>query len=152
MTTIMRRMPTLAHDADELYDAATAFIRTYQFRNRDQSLKYDLTVAQAYALDALLACGGTSLNGVAQALQLDKSTTSRIVSGMERSGLVEWSRPEHDQRAKQIVASREGRRRYQQLRRAIVKDNARLLAEYTPAARTAIIKVLGQLATRARRD
>lgn len=142
-------MPSLARDADALYDAATAFIRLYQFRSRDAALKYDLTVAQAYVLDVLQASGGTSLNGIAQALRLDKSTTSRIISGMERSKLVEWSRPDHDQRAKQIVASREGKRRYRRLRRAIVRSNARLLASYTPAARTAIIKALRQLAARA---
>ena len=142
-------MPSLADDADALYDAATAFIRTYQFRSRDQALKHDLTVAQAYTLDVLLTCGGTSLNGVAQALRLDKSTTSRIVAGMERSGLVEWSRPDHDQRAKQIVASREGRRRYGRLRRAIVRDNVGLLAAYSPAERAAVIRALHQLALRA---
>lgn len=139
-------MASLADDADALYDAATAFIRLYQFRSRDAALKYDLTVAQAYTLDVLLACGGTSLNGVAQALRLDKSTTSRIISGMDKSKLIEWSRPDHDQRAKQIVASREGKRRYGRLRRAIVCNNARLLAAYSPAARAAIIKALRQLA------
>lgn len=144
-------MASLAGDAGALYDAATAFIRLYQFRSRDAALKYDLTVAQAYTLDVLLACGGTSLNGVAQALRLDKSTTSRIISGMERSGLIEWSRPDHDQRAKQIVASREGKRRYRRLRRAIVGKNVRLLATYSPAARTAIIKALRQLAADAAR-
>lgn len=145
-------MPTLQRDAESLYEAATRFIRVYQFRGRDSALRFDLTVAQAYALDVLLACGGTSLNGVAQALRLDKSTTSRIVSGMERAGLIEWSRPDHDQRAKQIVASSEGKRRYGRLRRAIVRDNARLLATYSPGARTAIIKALRQLAARALPD
>lgn len=68
---------------------------------------------------------------------------------MTRHGLVEWSHPEHDLRAKQIVASPEGRRRYGRLRRAIVRDNARLLASYTPAARRAVITALRQLTRRA---
>jgi DNA-binding MarR family transcriptional regulator len=89
------------------------------------------------------------LTGLAQALRLDKSTTSRVVSGMTRRGLVEWSRPEHDRRAKEILASREGKRRYVRLRRAIVEDNARLLASYSPAARQAAITILWQLAARA---
>lgn len=144
-----RRPSLLQRDAAALYEAATAFIRIYQFRDRDQALKSGLTVVQAYTLDLLLSSDGESLTGLAQGLRLDKSTTSRIISGMARRGLVEWSRPEHDRRAKQIVASREGRRRYERHRRAIVRDNARLLASYTPAARQAAIGVLRQLAHRA---
>jgi len=143
-------MARLAEDAETLYEAATAFIRIYQFRSRDRALHYGLTVAQAYALDVLLACHGTTLNGVAGALQLDKSTTSRIISGMADSGLIEWSRHESDQRAKHIVASREGEKRYTRMRAAIIKQNEQLLADYSPAARKAVIKALRQLADRAR--
>jgi hypothetical protein len=48
-----------------------------------------------------------------------------------------------------IVASAEGKRRYEQLRRAIVRENARLLASYPPAQRRAAIKLLRQLVDRA---
>jgi len=143
------RRPLLEQDAADLYEAATAFIRIYQFRDRDQALRYGLTVVQAYTLDILLSTGGQGLTELALALRLDKSTTSRIISGMTRHALVEWSRPEHDRRAKQIGASAEGKRRYERLRRAIVQDNARLLASYSPAARQAAITILRQLADRA---
>jgi DNA-binding MarR family transcriptional regulator len=143
------RPASVERDAAELYEAATAFIRIYQFRDRDQGLKFGLTVVQAYTLDILLSSGGESLTGLARALRLDKSTMSRVISGMTRHGLVEWSRPEHDLRAKRIVASPEGRRRYERLRSAIVRDNARLLAAYTPAARRAVITALRELAQRA---
>jgi DNA-binding MarR family transcriptional regulator len=149
--TSRRDSPSLERDAGDLFAAATAFIRIYQFRDRDHALRYGrLTVVQAYALEILISTGGQGLTGLAQGLRLDKSTTSRIVSGMTRHGLVEWSRPEHDRRAKAIVASAEGRRRYQRLRRAIVRHNARLLASYPPAARQAAIAILWQLAHRAR--
>lgn len=144
-----RRPPGLERDAAALYEAATAFIRIYQFRDRDQALRFGLTVVQAYTLDILLSTGGQSLTGLARALRLDKSTMSRVISSMAQHGLVEWSRPEHDRRAKQIVGSREGRRRYQLLRRALVRDNARLLASYSPAARRAAITILLQLVGRA---
>jgi DNA-binding MarR family transcriptional regulator len=143
-----RRPPGLERDAAALYEAATAFIRIYQFRDRDQALRFRLTVVQAYTLD-ILSTGGQSLTGLARALRLDKSTMSRVISSMAQRGLVEWSRPEHDRRAKQIVGSREGRRRYQLLRRALVRDNARLLASYSPATRRAAITILLQLVGRA---
>jgi DNA-binding MarR family transcriptional regulator len=145
-----RSASSLERDGSDLYDAATAFIRIYQFRDRDHALRYGrLTVVQAYALDILTTTGGQGLTGLAQSLRLDKSTTSRVVSGMTKHGLVEWSRPEHDRRAKAIVASAEGRRRYQRLRRAVVRNNAGLLASYPPAARQAAIAILRQLAERA---
>ena len=143
------RSSSLQRDAAELYDAATAFIRNYQFRDREQALRLGLTVVQAYALSVLLSGDGQRLTGLAEALQLDKSTTSRIVAGMKRHGLVAWSRPEHDRRAVWIVASAEGKRRYERLRAAIVRENARLLASYPPAARRAAIKILRQLVDRA---
>jgi DNA-binding MarR family transcriptional regulator len=147
-----RSSALLERDAADLYDAATAFIRIYQFRDRDHALRYGrLTVVQAYALDILISTGGQGLTGLALALRLDKSTTSRVISGMTQHGLVEWSRPPHDRRAKAIVASPEGRRRYQRLRRAIVRHNARLLASYPRAARRAATAILLQLAQRASR-
>jgi len=144
------RSSSLQRDAAALYDAATAFIRIYQFRDRDQALRFGLTVVQAYALDILLSRDGQRLTGLAEALRLDKSTTSRIVAGMKRHGLVEWSRPRHDRRAMWIVASAEGKRRYERLRRALVRENAHLLASYAPAARRAAITLLRQLVDRAK--
>ena len=143
------RPSSLLQDAVALYEAATSFIRIYQFRDRDQALKFGLTVVQAYTIDLLLSGNGMGLTELAQGLRLDKSTTSRVISGMTRHGRVEWTRPEHDRRAKQIVASGEGKRRYGRLRRAIVQDNVRLFASYTPAARRAVIKALRQLTQRA---
>jgi len=144
------RSSSLQRDAAELYDAATAFIRMYQFRDRDQALRFGLTVAQAYALEILLSRDGQRLTGLAEALQLDKSTTSRIVAGMKRHGLVEWSRPQHDRRAMWIVASAAGKQRYERLRRALVRENGQLLAAYAPAARRAAITLLRQLVDRAK--
>jgi DNA-binding MarR family transcriptional regulator len=146
---VPRSLKVVESDAAELYRAATAFIRIYQFRDREQALQLGLTVVQAYALDILLSANGQRLTELAEALQLDKSTTSRIVAGMKRRGLVVWSRPKDDQRAMWIVASAEGRHRYERLRRVIVRKNARLLASYAPRARRAAIDILRQLVRRA---
>ena len=143
------RRSELERDAEALYEAATAFIRYYQFRDRDHALRFGLTVVQAYTIDILVSTGGQGLTGLARALRLDKSTTSRVIAGMSRHGLVEWSRPAHDRRAKEIIASPEGRRRYQQLRRALVRDNSQLLAGYPPAARRTAIAILRRLVLRA---
>jgi DNA-binding MarR family transcriptional regulator len=140
----------LEDDAAALYDAATAFIRVYQFRDRDQALRLGLTVVQAYALDFLLKGDGQRLTELAEALQLDKSTTSRVVSGMKRHGLVDWSRPADDRRAIRIVATSEGKQRYGRLRRALVQENVLLLSSYPPAQRRAVITILGQLVERAK--
>jgi len=139
----------LEHEAAALYEAATAFIRVYQFRDRDQAVRHGLTVVQAYALDILLKRDGQRLTELAAELQLDKSTASRVVAGMKRHGLVEWSRPVEDRRAISIVATAQGKQRYERLRRAILRENARLLTSYAPAARRAAITILQQLVERA---
>jgi DNA-binding MarR family transcriptional regulator len=143
--TARRRPSLLQRDAAALFDAATAFIRFYQFRDRNTVLKSGLTVVQSYTLGILVALDGASLTELAERLQLDKSTASRVISGMTKHGLVESSHPEHDKRAKHIIASSDGRRRYAHHRRAIERENARLLASYTPAARRAVINALRQL-------
>jgi DNA-binding MarR family transcriptional regulator len=141
--------PALERDASDLYDAATAFIRIYQFRDRDQGLQLGLTVVQAYVLDVLVSREAESLGGLANALCLDKSTMSRVVAGMARRKLVDWSRTEEDRRAMRIVASSDGKRRYERFRRAIVRENARLLASYSAASRKAAISILRDLTDRA---
>jgi DNA-binding MarR family transcriptional regulator len=147
-----RRPSSLERDAGALFEAARAYNRFYQFRDRNTVLKSGLTVVQSYALGVLLSSSGASFTALAQGLQLDKSTTSRIVAGMTKHGLVEWSRDAHDQRTKHIVASPEGKRRYARHRRAIERENARLLASYTPAARRAIITALRRLTRRVTRS
>ena len=138
----------MEHEAAALYEAATAFIRVYQFRDRDQALRQGLTVVQAYAIEILLRHDGQRLTELAAALQLDKSTASRVVAGMKRRGLIEWSRPAEDRRAIAIVATAQGKQRYERLRRAIIRENARLLTSYAPAARRAAITILEQLVQR----
>src|SRR5689334_610050 len=113
------RSSPLLRDAEALYRAATDFIRIYQFRDRNETLHHGLTVVQAYTLDILLRGDDRRLSELARELYLDKSTTSRIVAGMERHGLVEWTRPRDDRRNKLIAASAEGRRRYLRFREAI---------------------------------
>ena len=147
--TRTKQASSLQRDAAELYDAATVFIRYYQFRDRDQALRSGLTVVQAYALDILLTSNGQRLTSLAEALYLDKSTTSRVVASMEKGGLVDLTYPETDRRSVWIVASAEGKRRYLQHRRGIERDNARFLASYAPTERRAAVKILRELVERA---
>ena len=65
-----KRPSLLQQDAAALYEAATAFVRIYQFRDRDYALRSRLTVVQAYTLDILLSAGGQSLTGLALFLTL----------------------------------------------------------------------------------
>jgi DNA-binding MarR family transcriptional regulator len=148
MPRVRKKGEDLMRDAVMLFDAATAFIRIYQFRDRDSSLRHGLTVAQAYTLDLLVRTGGMSLTGLAKQLYLDKSTTSRIVAGMAKRHLIRVSRPSHDGRGRWIETSTEGRRRYERLRRGLVRDNARFLASCSKAVRRAIVTSLQRLAAR----
>ena len=95
----------LDRDAVALHEAVADLVRVYQFRDRDRICCHDISVTQCHALETLVEHGPLRLGDLTQRLFLDKSTTSRIVAGMKRHGLVEWSRPEHDRRSMWIVAS-----------------------------------------------
>src|SRR5215471_11457095 len=78
----------LDQDAENLYAALSELVRVYQFRDRDTICCYDVSVTQCYAIEALLRRGPSGLNDLAAELYLDKSTTSRVVSTLERKGYV----------------------------------------------------------------
>ncbi len=80
-------------DAVELYEALTALVRVYQFRDRDTICCHDVSVTQCYALEALLRVGPCTLNELAAELYLDKSTASRVIQTLERKKYV--TRREH---------------------------------------------------------
>lgn len=137
---------TLGRDASGLYAVMTDLLRLYQFRDRDRAGYHGLTVTQCYVLDALERAGTSTLRSLAAELRLDKSTASRIVSGMLRRGFVRRGADPGDGRAMRLESTATGRRRYARVRRDLVAENARLLKEFSPATRQNLIRLIRALA------
>lgn len=141
---------SLDRDAAALYDALSDLIRLYQFRDRDQICCHDISVTQCYALDALARHGQLTLNELASHLYLDKSTVSRVVNAIERKRLVRRRRHAQDGRAVCLELTASGRQLCDRIRLEIQEREKRLLADFDPHVRAAMIELVARLARAAK--
>ena len=140
---------SLQSDAVELHRVLEDLMRVVQFRDRDRICCHDISVTQCYALRALVEEGPLGLNALAESLFLDKSTASRVVAALERKGYL-LRRPDPDDgRAVLLQPSAEGRRLHRRIEAELVEEVARSAADFEPAVRRDMIRLLGRLAAAA---
>ena len=140
----------LARQARELQEALAEFIRVYQFRDRDCICGHDVSVTQCYALDALVRRELMTLNELAAALSLDKSTASRVVATLERKGYVARATHPRDRRAVLLTATTAGRRLVERIVGELVEEKKRLLAEFPEEVREAAAELIQRLTAASR--
>jgi DNA-binding MarR family transcriptional regulator len=116
MTAVKQKVPTapaLLETADQLHSAAIHLLRRLRVRDRESGIG----PAQLSALSVLVFGGPRSLSELADAEQVRAPTMSRIVSGLERSGLVKRHATEDGRRVRLKATAKgtkilwEGRRR-----------------------------------------
>lgn len=142
--------PALDRDAAAFYDALADLIRVYQFRDRDRICCQDISVTQYYALESLARHGPLTLNELASQLYLDKSTVSRVVTAIERKKLLRRQPHEEDRRAVLLALTDAGQRLYEGIRDDIEERERRLIADFDPDVRAAMIELIGRLAEAAK--
>ena len=108
--------------ADRLHSAAIHLLRRVRVRDTASGVG----PAQLSALSVLVFGGPRSLGELAAAEQVKAPTMSRIVAGLERSGLVR-RRPTDDKRRLRLEVTAQGARILQQGRRRRVKLLAQAL-------------------------
>jgi len=131
----------LLDTADKLHSAAIHLLRRLRVRDRESGIG----PAQLSALSVLVFGGPRSLGELADAEQVKPPTMSRIVSGLERAGLLKRHATEDGRRVRLVATAKgtkilwEGRlRRVESLANALSSlaetDRARLrqLAELLP--------------------
>lgn len=116
-----------AEVADRLHSAAIHLLR----RVRKQDTAMGEGPARLSALSVLVFGGPTTLGGLAAAEQVKPPTMTRIVSGLERSGLVERASDREDGRRVQVRATAEGVRLLQRGRQARIEYLAQHLQGLT---------------------
>ena len=137
--------PALERDAQELYEALRDLIRVYQCRDRDRICCHDLTPAQSHALRHLMEDGPLTVNELAAALYLDKSTTSRLVAGLEHKKLLQRLVHPEDGRAVHLRATPAGRKRHRQITDDLRERETRMLAGFRPEVRRSMIDLIHRL-------
>ena len=135
----------LAQHAAELYDALERLIRVYQFRDRDRICCHDISLTQCHALEAVVRDGPLTTNALSGHLYLDKSTVSRAVSALERKGLLRRRRHEEDRRAILLEATPSGAELYSEIRSEIEERERRLIEDFEPDVRVALIEFIRRL-------
>ena len=143
--------PSLQRDAAALFAAMTELLRVYQFRDRDRVGYHGLTITQSYVMEIVIRRGRLTLNELAAAMNLDKSTLSRVVDGLEKKGAVKRTTNPADGRSTLIAATPSGKQRRQRIEADIIAENAKILSGFKPAVRRQLV-VLTRALTQAARD
>lgn len=144
--------PGLDADARDLHRALIDLKRIYRHSDRDRICCHDISVTQCWALRELQQLGAATLNQLATALHLDKSTTSRVVDALERKGHVRRTRHPQDGRAVLIEATEQGAELRARIEADLLAQERELLAEFDAEVRRAIVRMIGRLADAAARQ
>ena len=144
------KYPTaLDRDAEDLHKALSDLIRVYQFRDRKRICYHDISVTQCYALEALVGSGPQTLGELADALYLDKSTTSRVVDSLERKGYLVRQVDTADRRVKRLEATEKGCCLHEEIETDLIAEGKRLLEDFDPEVRQATARLIARLAREA---
>lgn len=103
----LRPLPTRPHEhaADRLHSAAVRLLR----RLRQYDAELDLGPAQVSVLSVLVFSGPKSLKELATLEQVTPATMSRVVTSLERLGMIEREPAAHDRRVLRIAPTPTGR-------------------------------------------
>jgi MarR family transcriptional regulator, 2-MHQ and catechol-resistance regulon repressor len=146
LVQLRRSDPALQSDARDLRAALSELMRVYAFRDRDRICCYDVSVTQSNALDALVEQGPITLNELAAQLYLDKSTTSRIVDGLEKKGYVVRRENPQSRRSILVEATPEGAELQRRIESDVLAEEMLLLESFEPEVRQAAARLIGRLA------
>ena len=137
---------SLRGDAQALHKALRELSRAYRFRDRDRICCYGLSVTQCHALEAVIRAGGRTVNDLSAELFIDKSTVSRVVTGLEERGLVVRRAHPEDGRAVSLEATDDGRALYARIEEDILCQEERILSDFDESVRKEIPRLVAALA------
>ena len=121
-------------------------LKKYQFRDRNETVAYGLSVSQAYALRALEEDGPLAMGGLASVLGLSQSATTRAVAPLVSRGLVRRVAGAADRRVCEVALTRRGRSLWERLEGELLAIDEAVLRTLRPSEREALIRAIAQLA------
>lgn len=136
---------SLPRQAEQLYRVFAELVRRYQFRDRDQICCHGLSVSQCYALEALDGHEPMAMGELAEHLQVDISTMTRIVDHLVADKLVVRSADAKDRRVCRVQIARKGLSLMSRIRADLVKEYQLVLREIPPESREAVITAMSNL-------
>jgi DNA-binding MarR family transcriptional regulator len=138
-------------DVDRLQGAFAGLIRALGVLRPDTTpCGQPMSVTEAHAISELHRVGPISQSRLADALGLQKSTISRLVTQLEAADLVTRQPNPSDRRSRLIALTPNGTRRARRLAAARAELFAELLDHLTPAQRRTAVEGLTHLEAAAR--
>lgn len=110
---------------------------------------FGLHVGQQYILECLWEQDGLTVGELATRIRIELPTLTRAVSRMEPAGVVERRPDDHDHRRVRIWLTSKGRQLRTTLPTAMKKLEDELLADFSPAEREELVRLLRKLYTAA---
>ena len=135
-------MSRLDDQARALREATADLVKKYQFRDRNETVAYGLSVSQTYALGSIARLGPLAMADLADDLHLTASTLSRVVDQLVRKALVRRQQSGEDRRVWYVAATSTGRALWRQIDDELVAIDREVLASVTPAERPAVIRAV----------
>lgn len=112
----------------------------------DECRGHGLTPVQFAVLNALIQEGPQDQISIGRSAALDRSTTARVVKGLEADGHVVRGLSTKDRRALVVSITNEGRKLVADILPAILKAQERMLAAFEPEEREQFLKLLNKFA------
>lgn len=132
-------------DARALALAFHELLRRFQFQDVHRACDYGISITECHALELLALEGTLSVNDIAAALRVNKSTASRAVQSLVGKGLARRSENADDARAWKVRATAAGRRTSQEILEGSIRCYGDALRDLSPSERRAAIEVLRRL-------
>ena len=136
----------LDRDAADLHAALSDLVRVYQFRDRTSICCHGVSVTQCYALEAVVQRRSITMNELAALLWLDKSTTSRVVDGLEAAGHLRRVPNPSDGRSVLLEATGSGCAVHDRIVYDLIEEEKALLRELDPEVRQVTARLIARLA------
>jgi MarR family transcriptional regulator, organic hydroperoxide resistance regulator len=138
---------TVTDPAERFSAAWDAFVLAVRRASLRGSAAPDaLSLSQYLLLRPLLGGGGRPLGQLAEEAGVTAPTATRVIDGLQRSGVVRRARSRADRRAVQVSLTAEGRARMQRKRARIAAQRQRLYERLDPEERAGSERLLRHLA------
>ena len=125
-------------------------LKLYQFRDRNETVAYGLSVSQAYALRSLAEAGALAMSELARELNLTVSSGTRVVDPLVNRKLVRRSQSRVDRRVWHVSLTSKGERIWRRLEAELLAIDSRVLATLSSAQREVVIRTMEAVASATR--
>ncbi len=135
----------LIDQAMDLQQAVSGLVRKFQFRDRNETVAYGLSVSQAYVLRTLSEHGLLTMGGLAAEMRLSISTMTRVVAQLDRKSMIRRTPDAQDGRVCRVALSARGQAQWQRIEDELVAADLEVLQTIPSAERETVIRAIGKL-------